>query len=116
MILKLTFVGFLFQNYSMAEQVVSFEGVKLTPSPSSLSFATVTSVPEEKLPDSFIICSTTRQTKIDGKRPFVLYGEDNNPWLAFSFWRSDSGVVLWAEVQTGSWAGFNNLRKPWTHR
>ena len=116
MILKPICLCLLFLNCTRAEKVINFEDVPFVPIASSLSFATVTSVPTERLPDRFTICSTTRQTKIDGKSPFVLYGEDNHPWLAFSLWKSDTGVVLWAEVQNSSWGGFHHLRKPWTHR
>ena len=116
MILKVLFLCFLFSNYTRAGTVLEFYNSRLAPSPFSLSSAVVTKVPKERLPDRFIICSTTKQSKIDGKSPIVIYGQANDPWLAFSFWKSDTGVVLWADVQKGSWGGFHHLATPYTHR
>ena len=81
----------------------------------SLTFAVLTNMTEEKLPDQFILCFSVKQNKLDGKIPFALYGEDKKPWLAFSFWKGSSGVSLWADVQTGNFTKLHSIEKPWTH-
>ena len=79
------------------------------------SSAVLTNMTEDNLPHHFILCFSIKQNKIDGKIPFAIYGEDKKPWLAFSFWKSSSGVFLWADVRTGNFTKLHNIEKPWTH-
>ena len=101
-------------SFAHSLRVYDFDSARYSPTNSSLSSATLTNTQARQLPDRFTICFSTKQSKIDGKAPFVIYGEDDTPWMAFSFWNDDNGPILWADVQ-GSWGAFQNLEKPWTH-
>ena len=81
-----------------ATVLLDFGPASKAPPGSPLSTATLTNVPVKTVPDRFILCYSSRQDKVDRKSPFVLYGEDDSPWLAFSLWWSVNEVVLWAEV------------------
>ena len=95
--------------------LIDFDSARTSQPGTPLSSAIVTNVPEDPLPDRFILCYSSKQAKIDRKSPFVLYGEDSKPWLAFSQWWSVDEVVLWAEVQWGNWGEFSHAGRPWTH-
>ena len=101
----------LFGTPISSSKVLDFAPAKLSPS----GFGSVlTNLPEESFPDHFIICSSIKHSKINAKSPFVLLGENEKPWLAFSFWNYDTGVILWAEIQ-GTWTKLDNVDRPWTH-
>ena len=95
-------------------QVLDF-GTSLVSGPGSpLSSAVLTNVPEEQLPERFIICSQIKHTKIDNKSPFVFLGQDKKAWLAFSFWNYEAGVILWLD-QGDTWIKLQLVERPWTH-
>ena len=96
-------------------RVLDFEAAMSADPGSTLSSALLTSLSQEELPSQFILCFSINHNKIDGKTPFIVYGEDNKPWLAFSFWKSSFEVFLWVDVQTGNFTRLHNVRKPWTH-
>ena len=98
-----------------ATQVLDFGKTCFADSWSPLSSAVLTNVPEEQLPDRFIICAQIKHTKIDNKSPFVFMGQDKKAWLAFSFWNYEAGVILWEDVQGGKWTKLQLVEKPWTH-
>ena len=103
---------FLLSPCAASVRVFDFGGARSAPPGSPLSSATLINGQEERLTDRFVVCFSTKLTKLDEKSPFVLYGENNAPWLAFSFWSEGTG--LWAELQ-GKWLNFHILEKPWTH-
>ena len=97
--------------------VVDFSSASSVAPGSPLSSAILTNGHWSRLPQRFVLCFSTRLSKIDGKSPFVLYGENNKPWLAFSLWSQGPEVALWAEVQA-SWTEFHTEAEtggPWTH-
>ena len=96
-------------------RVLDFSLAHSGPPGSPLSSVLITNVPGKSLPLRFIICFSAKQTKIDNKSPFVIYGEDKSAWMAFSMWRYEVGVVLWVDVQGGRWTRLNLVEKPWTH-
>ena len=51
----------------------------------------------DKMPEKFIICTSHRETTIDGKSFLTILGKEGNPWLAFSFWSYEGFPVLWVK-------------------
>ena len=102
-------------TYVSSTRVLDFSVAQSAPPGSPLSTALLTNVPDKSLPHRFVLCFSTKHTKIDNKSPFVIYGEDNKAWMAFSFWKYEVGVVLWVDVQGGSWTRLNLVSKPWTY-
>jgi hypothetical protein len=100
-----------------ALRVLDFESTRNSPPGADLTSAVLSSSQGGRLPDRFILCSSTKQGKIDSKSPYLLYGEDDKPWLAFSFWLHDNGLHLWADIQQGlKWLELHSVdEKPWTH-
>ena len=47
------------------------------------SFASLVSAPNESLPESFTLCSSHVQNKLDGRGFFYLSDQNNRPWLTF---------------------------------
>ena len=91
-------------------RVFDFDATRSAVAGSPLSSATLTNGQEEALPERFILCFSTKLSKLDEKSPFVLNGKNNKPWLAFRFF----GIILWAETQ-GGFVEYHVLEKPWTH-
>ena len=56
------------------------------------SFATLVSAPDESLPESFTLCSTHLQQKLDGRGFYYITDENNKPWLTFR-WKLRFGKV-----------------------
>ena len=102
-------------TYVSSTRVLDFSAAQSAPPGFSLSTALLTNVPDKSLPHRFVLCFSTKHTKIDNKSPFVIYGEDKKAWMAFSLWNYEVGVVLWVDVQGGSWTRLNLVSKPWTH-
>ena len=73
-------------------RVFDFDASRSAVAGSPLSTATLTNGQEEALPERFILCFSTKLSKLDEKSPFVLNGKNNKPWLAFRFF----GIILWA--------------------
>ena len=113
-----TFILFLLLiGHTASVRVLDFTGARSGRPKSSLSSATLISGQELRLPNRFVLCFSTKLSKLDGKSSFVLYGENDKPWLAFSFWSKGTKVALWAEVQT-IWTEFHyedEDNEPWTH-
>ena len=105
---------YLLGSYTLAVRVFDFDGAHSAAPGSPLSSATLTNGQEKRLPDRFILCFSTKLSKVDGKNPFVIYGQNNAPWLAFGFWDSGTEVILWAEAQK-AWGRFHAVLNPWTH-
>jgi hypothetical protein len=99
-----------------ALKVLDFESTRNLPLEADLTSAVLSSSQGGNLPDRFILCSSTKQEKVDKKSPYLLYGEDDKPWLTFSFLLADNGVNLWANVRQGSWLQLHSVdKKPWTN-
>ena len=108
-----TFFPFLLlTTRTVSLKVFNFDNAHSTIPGLPLSSATITN--GQSFPDNFVVCFSIKMTKLDGLSPFILYGENRESWLAFSFWDGDTGPMLWAQVQ-GSWVKFHTLEKPWTH-
>ena len=117
MIIKTVFLCLLLSGHTSSVRVLDFSGARSGGPGSGLSSATLASGQGLRLPHRFIICFCTKLSKLDGKSSFVLYGENDKPWLAFSFWSKGTKVALWAEVQT-IWTEFHyedEDNEPWTH-
>jgi hypothetical protein len=94
-------------------RVFDFSGARSAGPGAEPSSALLSRGPEVRpLPARFIICSSTRQGKLDGKSPFLLQGADGAPWLAFSFWSINSYEELWADVQKGGWMRLLPIGEP----
>ena len=50
---------------------------------SNHSFVTLASAPDELLPESFTLCSSHLQSKVDGRGFYYLADENYQPWLTF---------------------------------
>ena len=100
---------------STSVRVVDFDAARFAKPGSPKSSAILTNVPEKELPQRFILCFSSKQGKIDSRSPFVLYGEDSRPWLAFYFWTSEGGASLWVDIHKGTFVNIQNVPKPWTH-
>ena len=111
----LLFLSLLAFPYASCLKVLIFEEPIFTRIRSLPTGVILSSASDEDLPDSFVLCSSHKQKKVDGKTPFTLYGEDGSPWLAFSIWLWNSKVVLFADVQRGTWLRFHEISPPWTH-
>ena len=112
MFLCLSFL--LLSTSTVSLKVFHFDGARSAAPGSPLTSATLTNGQEEGLLDRFVVCFSLKMTKIDELSPFIVYGENKEPWLALSFWDGDQGPMMWAEMQ-GSWVSFHILEKPWTH-
>jgi hypothetical protein len=99
-----------------ALKVLDFESTRHSPLGGDLTSAVLSSSQGGSLPDRFILCSSTKQGKVDMKSPYLLYGEDDKPWLAFMFEVQNNGLTLWADMRQGSWLQFHSVdKKPWTN-
>ena len=66
-------------------RVLDFGSVIYAAPESLLTSVVLTNVTDVNLPDQFILCSSIKQNKIDGKVPFDLFGEDRSlGWLLAS--------------------------------
>ena len=72
-------------------------------------------MPVEALPERFILCFSIKHVIIDNRSPFIIYGENKEPWLAFSFWMSTAGLTLYAGVRRSTWIRLHLVEEPWTH-
>ena len=114
MFLKPVLPFLLLSTITVSIKVFNFNDARSAARGSLLSSATLTNGQEEELPDRFVVCFSIKMTKNYELSPFILYGENGESWLAFSFWGGESGPLLWAEVQ-GFWVSFSLvLEKPWT--
>ena len=57
------------------------------------SFASLVSAPNESLPESFTLCSSHVQNKLDGRGFFYLTDQNNRPWLTFR-WMLKFGKLI----------------------
>ena len=96
--------------------ILDFTSASLANQEGSLSSAVLTNAPSEVLPERFILCSSTKSSKIDGRSAYVLYGADGNPWLTFSSWNENNLSHLWVDVNFGHWHSLLKLEKPLTHK
>ena len=80
----------------------------------NLSYATLESPAIRSLPETFIFCSSYKETTIDGKSFFTIYSEDENPWLTLSVWdlANDGKCTMWARMRT-TWKKMGNLERFW---
>ena len=80
------------------------------------SFASLTRNVE--LPDTFILCSSSRQARIDDRGIFSILGQDGSQWLTLSFWQHPKIVILWAFWDDG-WYRLGIIENPrlnyWYH-
>ena len=93
---------------AMGTNIFSFQDVN-TGGGNGMSSATATNMPEEKLPDQFIICSSHKQQQIGTSNTltiYVLYGDSSfsKPWFSIGF---DNTLVweytLWANINYKNW-------------
>ena len=96
-------------------RVLDFAAATFADSSSPVSTVVITNSPAEVLPQRFILCFSIKHAIIDNKSPFIIYGENKEPWLAFSFWISTAGLTLYAGVQRSTWIRLHLVEKPWTH-
>ena len=99
---------------STSVRVVDFDAARFAEPGSPKSSAILTNVPEKELPQRFILCFSSKQGKIDSRYPFVLYGEDDQPWLAF-FLTGGETANLWVDIHKGTFVNLQDVPKPWTH-
>ena len=52
------------------------------------------------LPKVFTLCSSFKETFIDGTSFFTIYGENNEPWLTLSNWVTQNKITLWLRINT----------------
>jgi hypothetical protein len=101
---------------SSAIKVFDFDSARLSPPGPELSSVVLSSSQTGSLPDRFVLCSSAKQGKIDGKSPYLLRGQDCLPWLAFSLYPGDDGHYMWIDVSKGKfWAKLHSIEKPWTN-
>ena len=92
-------------------RVINFECAQYADTGQAPTSVILTKTPAEELPARFILCSSTKQSKIDGKSPYMISGEDGSPWLAFSF----SSTGLWVDVANGTVRKLFAPPNPGTH-
>ena len=105
----------ILESSGEALKVFKFTETILDPGDDNLSFVTLANHPTKELPDKFIICSSHKQGKVDGKSFYVLYDDDHVPWLSVSIWEQGESVNIWADVQNGVWLNLGKTGKPWTN-
>jgi hypothetical protein len=105
-----------FPVFVSALEVFDFGPARHSAPGAGLSSAVLSSAQTDRLPDRFILCSSTKQGKVDNKSPFLLYGQDDIPWLAFSHWLADDGSYLWVDIRHGRfWGKLHAIENPLTH-
>ena len=67
--------------------------------PAPPSFASLTRKVE--LPDTFILCSSSKQARFDNLGFFSILGEDGTHWLSVVFWQYTQAVDIWITWNRG---------------
>ena len=84
--------------------------------PAPPSFASLTRNVE--LPNTFILCSSSRLARIDDRGIFSILGQDGSQWLSVSFFQHPNIVIMWASWDDG-WYRLGILENPrlnyWYH-
>ena len=101
-------------------RVLDFGRAGTEPPGSSLNSALLVGGSSGTVPDRFVLCSSTRQEKLDSKGSYILLGENGLPWLAFSVWKHGAGAQLWMAIQRDYWEKLYFIEKPvmtrfWIH-
>ena len=65
-----------------------------------LSFSTLKNKTMSPLPEIFTLCSSFKETSIDGSSFFTIYGEDGKHWLSLSNWVTQKKITIWVKVST----------------
>ena len=52
------------------------------------------------LPEIFTLCSSIKETSVDGSSFFTIYGEDGKHWLSLSIWVTQKKITMWVKVST----------------
>jgi hypothetical protein len=100
----------------LSVKLLDFDAARRSPGEAVSSSVVLRSSQADKLPNRFILCSSSKQGKIDRKSPYVLRGDDNMPWLTFSTSLEDDGPYLWADVQKGIFSfKLHLVDVPWTN-
>ena len=89
------FILFLFQgtlSHSQAFPSFGFTGTYGSSSLSTLSYASLES--EKNLPDTFILCSSTKQARFDEGGFYSIYGQDSGLWLTLEIHTYSNSVKL----------------------
>ena len=85
---------YLFLNSGNMKRVFSFD----SSSDQSISYATVKS--PVRLPETFTMCSSFKESSISGSSFFTIYGEDGGPWLTLSNWVTGNKITSWLRIRT----------------
>ena len=101
-------------------RVLDFGRAGTEPPGSSLNSALLVGGSSGTVPERFVLCSSTRQEKLDSKGSYILLGENGQPWLAFSVWKHGAGAQLWMAIQREYWEKLYFIEKPvmtrfWIH-
>ena len=64
------------------------------------------------LPPVFTLCSSFKETYINGNSFFTIYGEDGKSWLTLSNWATNKKITIWLRV-ISTWKKVSAMETYW---